>query len=173
MSDEPEYTLTFGKQDEARAALKEIRGTRHSWRREHLLVELGKIVVYIAPVLLLFTGVIDRESAIMFVVGVFAWRGCEKYFLPMITRLAWPDRAAFRNIPGQLLIDHRGVTAVAPDITVQHSWQSVSGVERYDRGVLIRIGPQWVYPFPTSRLPEGVHLDDFLRRIASWREAAS
>jgi len=169
MGDETRFSTTYDRQEDVRAAVRYIRGTRHSWRREHLLVELGKIFVYIVPVLLLFAGMIDKLSVIMFVVGVFTWRGYERYLLPMITRMVWSNRAALRNFPGRLFIDDCGVKTVSPDITVRHSWQSVSDVERYDRGVLIRVGPQWVYPFLATSLPAGVDLDGFLGRIGAWR----
>ena len=136
MSDETGFTLEYREQGEAQKILREICGSGYSWRREHLLGEGVKVVVLIFPVFLLLAGMVNWVSVVMYVAGIYVWRGYEKYLVPALMRWVGHDRRRIKGAPATLVVDHSGVTSTGPDLSVHLSWRTVS-----DNSVLRRRSP--------------------------------
>ncbi len=167
-------TITYPSYAAMARAMRDIRKYGFAAPFDHVLVELARLVLILAPLLAFLTGYISVAVLVAFLVGYFAHRGFMAFLKPAMLRAAGPvfghAMASAQHIA--IRMDDSGVWVDAGLTRTFFDWRVMPPVERRSRGLVLRLASEKSLPIVPSALPAGMSLDSLSNQITQWHEAA-
>ncbi|MCG3269438.1 hypothetical protein [Yoonia sp. I 8.24] len=164
--------LVYSDAAQIQRCLSIVRGSRYHMPRYAWFGELGRTLIIVLPIALLFLGYIDSHILLGFASGYLAHRIFELKIKPYIYRKAAPHFALqIKSWPQQVTLDADGVHFKSRTSATWVSWAALPPPEVRKEGILIRVEPERTLPISKEDLPDGMPPHDLEAQILRWQSA--
>lgn len=157
----------------AAAELRRLRFKGLRSPKDHVIVELLRMVLVIVPCGLWLMGYIGTPVVLGYMLGYFGLRWFEKFVKPRaLARFGprqWRSRAPE---PAVIMFDSFGLHSLARAQEIRLGWSTVP-YSKVGDGIIFRIGPEMSIPVTQSILPEDWTMERFEAAVDRWQAAAA